>query len=1116
MAKKKVFIDVVIDDKGTTERVSVNAKKLGIELEKMGGSARNADRNTKGLAQTSSNGTKNFSKMAQGISGGIVPAYAAFAAQIFALSAAFDFLKRASDVALLRKSQENFAASSGLAMRTVTNSLREASQGMLGFREAAQAAAIGAAKGFSTSQLTALTEGAAKASAALGRNYQDTFDRLLKGVSKAEPELLDELGITLRLEDATKRYADALGLSRDQLTTSQRSQAVYLETMRQLNDTFGDQAVAANPFVQLGKTFEDIRQNIEEKLLPVVESFVRFLNTNADAAIAAFATIGAIIFANIAGLGPMLKGALGTVGKFIAPVITAPFNKVKDIVGKGVSNVSEGVSSRISSSMETVLTQIEEAEKKLQQNLETSKAAAQKSAKAAVQQGAGSKTLGAIALGKDVTPQALGRLKKDLKRVQAEIEETGETSSKAFAGMSLKAVKKLRKEVDLMGKKTLSTGTKIRKMYAKTVVGALKLTSATLKGVRASVVAVGRAAKFTASNMDKIGKVARGAFIWVTVIASIVKAIDRLAETPITVLDAFKQWAVGMANVIQRVLNVFINGLNSLLDYDIVREFLDIEKGKPIIAPFTFADGFDKTLDRLEGVVLKGLGTDRNALQDTEDENRATRELARLQDEADQKRIDRINQTRQQYQAMAKDIEAMTDKNTGIGTKTGGPRTEAIATALTSLPLAGAIEAAGYSSETQAAFDKLFENVDFTKFGGQIGKTLDEAFRNKDIKTLEKLTTAAGTYNSSLNGIKDGAQKLREALSGGDIFGAIKIAKEFEGMADTGDRAAAIIGGEEDGLLKMINNIADTDMKPFIVQLESIRDAIDANKKAASDFQIAVASRANAPGVLNRYLGRRDAATSAGLAANAARLDLQAARLLEKERGDEGYAKQQNEFLQAQRAIDQLDKKTEVAKQNATDLGFITNQVTDSLATNMASAFDGIVQGTVSVKDAFKQMGLSVLKTMSRIITEMLVAKLLMSAFGIGATEPSTGGFNTLRSGTGPTEIPLGGRYGGIMKPYSNGGIARGRDAGYPAILHGTEAVVPLPNGREIPVEMKKSGGDINNVSVNISMDNAGGANAEGTNERMKTLGVAISNAVQEELHKQKRPGGILSPHGAA
>ena len=329
MASKKVFIDVVVDDKGTTKRVSVNARKLGIELENLGVSARTADRNMKGAAQTSSSGTKNFSKMAQGISGGIVPAYAAFAAQMFALSAAFEFFKRASDVSLLRKSQENFAASTGLAMKTVTNSLRDASRGMLGFREAAQAAAIGAAKGFSTSQLVALTEGAAKASAALGRGYQDTFDRLLKGVSKAEPELLDELGITLRLEDATKRYADALGLSRDQLTTSQRSQAVYLETMRQLNDTFGDQAVESNPFVQLGKTFEDIRQNIEEKLMPAVEAFVRFLNTNADAAVAAFATIGAIIFANIAGLPNMLKGALSAVGSFVSESFLAkPFRKV--------------------------------------------------------------------------------------------------------------------------------------------------------------------------------------------------------------------------------------------------------------------------------------------------------------------------------------------------------------------------------------------------------------------------------------------------------------------------------------------------------------------------------------------------------------------------------------------------------------------------------------------------------------------------------------------------------------------------------------------------------------------------------------------------------------------
>ncbi len=226
MAKNKVFIDIVVDDKGTTKRVAVSAKKLGVALEQTGKSARTADRNLKGAAQASANSTKNFSKMAQGITGGIVPAYAAFAAQIFALTAAFNFLKRAADLENLRKTQVAYAQSTGQTVGFVTERLRQASQGMLGFREAAESAAIGAAKGFSSSQLDKLAAGSVKLSARLGRSYEDTYDRLVRGISKAEPELLDELGITLRLENATRRYAQALGVNQKSLTEAQRSQAV--------------------------------------------------------------------------------------------------------------------------------------------------------------------------------------------------------------------------------------------------------------------------------------------------------------------------------------------------------------------------------------------------------------------------------------------------------------------------------------------------------------------------------------------------------------------------------------------------------------------------------------------------------------------------------------------------------------------------------------------------------------------------------------------------------------------------------------------------------------------------------------------------------------------------
>ena len=37
-------------------------------------------------------------------------------------------------------------------------------------------------------------------SIALGRDVTDSFNRLVRGVTKAEPELLDELGIILRLD----------------------------------------------------------------------------------------------------------------------------------------------------------------------------------------------------------------------------------------------------------------------------------------------------------------------------------------------------------------------------------------------------------------------------------------------------------------------------------------------------------------------------------------------------------------------------------------------------------------------------------------------------------------------------------------------------------------------------------------------------------------------------------------------------------------------------------------------------------------------------------------------------------------------------------------------------
>ena len=99
----------VLED-GSLSAIGTQAEKAADGVDKVGKSARTADRNLKGAANMTSNTTKGFSKMAQGITGGLVPAYATLAANVFAISAAFNFFKRAADVKILEEGQKSYGA----------------------------------------------------------------------------------------------------------------------------------------------------------------------------------------------------------------------------------------------------------------------------------------------------------------------------------------------------------------------------------------------------------------------------------------------------------------------------------------------------------------------------------------------------------------------------------------------------------------------------------------------------------------------------------------------------------------------------------------------------------------------------------------------------------------------------------------------------------------------------------------------------------------------------------------------------------------------------------------------------------------------------------------------
>ena len=269
MAKgKKTTVNLDVNAKGKGfKKIAVESKKAGQGLGQASKSASEFNRNMKGVTVQSSGASKNFSKMSQGM-GGIVGAYATLAANIFAIGAAFRFLQDAGDLQKLKEGQVLYASATGIALRSLTNDIIAATDAQVTFANASQSAAIGKAAGMTNDQLVALGKGAKDVSIILGRDVTDSFNRLVRGVTKAEPELLDELGIILRLADATEKYGAMIGKSGDDLTQFEKSQAVTVEVLDQLETKYGRiMAVmepSGNQFTQLGKAFDDIVNHIKE------------------------------------------------------------------------------------------------------------------------------------------------------------------------------------------------------------------------------------------------------------------------------------------------------------------------------------------------------------------------------------------------------------------------------------------------------------------------------------------------------------------------------------------------------------------------------------------------------------------------------------------------------------------------------------------------------------------------------------------------------------------------------------------------------------------------------------------------------------------------------------
>ena len=285
MAKKVkgATITFEVTDDGTLKQVGRRAQTASKGVDKLGKSAGDTRRNLQSMSGRTESASKSFSRLQQG-TGGLVQSYAILASTVFAVTAAFRALEQAQNIQQQIKGFEQLTKITGTSMLTITNRVREAANGLLDFQTAAQQTAIATAAGFTADQIEGLTVGAKNASVALGRDMTDSFNRLIRGVTKAEPELLDELGIILRLDIATRNYAASIGASADKLTIAQRRAAVYNEVQKQLNDNFGAIGEDANSLTNQISAFTtsltDIGIAVSGTILPAINAFISFLDRN--------------------------------------------------------------------------------------------------------------------------------------------------------------------------------------------------------------------------------------------------------------------------------------------------------------------------------------------------------------------------------------------------------------------------------------------------------------------------------------------------------------------------------------------------------------------------------------------------------------------------------------------------------------------------------------------------------------------------------------------------------------------------------------------------------------------------------------------------------------------
>jgi tape measure domain-containing protein len=216
--------------------------------------------------------------------------------------------------------------------------------------------------------------------------------------------------------------------------------------------------------------------------------------------------------------------------------------------------------------------------------------------------------------------------------------------------------------------------------------------------------------------------------------------------------------------------------------------------------------------------------------------------------------------------------------------------------------------------------------------------------------------------------------------------------------------------------------------------------------------------------------------------------------------------------------------------QELTNTGYQVVEAAGAIGDAFGTAFKGLVSGSMTAQEALAGMFQSIADHFADMVAQMIAEYLKMALIkGLGALIGGIfgggGGFTPLSNEQATSfNFNPGAMTGGTPWAFANGGIATG---GFTAFANGgmvtgptmglvgegryNEAIVPLPDGKSIPVQL--AGGDggnqiISNITVNV---NNGQAQSNATGSNSSEMGRKIEGAVKQVIVGELRPGGLLA-----